>query len=260
MVRPKKNLGQHFLTDPSIAERITQALEARDIQTVIEVGPGKGILTRFLIERKEFSLFPVEIDPEAIAYLQEVFPELEENLISGDFLKLDMKKYRSPVGIIGNFPYNISSQILFKVLDNRDIVDELVGMFQREVADRIISPPGSKRYGILSVFLQAWYTITNCFNVNPGSFFPPPKVKSSVIRMVRNERKSLGCDYDLFFRIVKMAFNQRRKVLANSLSSYMNGSHKDEPILRRRPEELGVEEFVELVNLIEGWNPNLLQG
>lgn len=250
MVRPKKHLGQHFLTDPAIALHITSMLEAEGIRTVIEVGPGKGILTKFLLEREGFDFYQVEVDRESIAYLRDLFPTLGENLISGDFLKTDIQKFGNPIAIIGNFPYNISSQIFFKVLGNRDIVRELVGMVQKEVAERIVSPPGSKVYGILSVLLQAWYDIKICFTVNPGSFFPPPAVKSSVIRMKRNARKELGCDEELFFKIVKASFNQRRKMISNSLSSYIGTLSRDMEILKKRPEQLSVEEFINLTNLI----------
>ena len=250
MVRPKKHLGQHFLTDPAIAFRITSMLEAKGIRTVIEVGPGKGILTKFLLEREGFDFYQVEVDREYVDYLRDLFPALGENLILGDFLKTDIQKFGKHMAIIGNFPYNISSQIFFKVLKHRDSVDELVGMIQKEVAERIASPPGSKRYGILSVLLQAWYDIKICFTVNPGSFFPPPAVNSSVIRLERNERTVLGCDEELFFNIVKSSFNQRRKVISNSLSAYIGTLSRDMDILRRRPEQLSVEEFIDLTNLI----------
>jgi 16S rRNA (adenine1518-N6/adenine1519-N6)-dimethyltransferase len=252
MVRPKKSLGQHFLTDQTIAKRITDLLEAENIKTVIEIGPGKGILTRHLMDRSRFSFFQVEIDRESVDYLVELYPGLGETLILGDFLKIDMTQFGDRLAIIGNFPYNISSQIFFRVLENRNNVDEVVCMIQKEVADRLASGPGTKRYGILSVLLQAWYDIHQVFTVQPGSFFPAPEVKSSVIRLVRNNRKELGCDEQLFFRIVKMAFNQRRKMMRNSLSGIMGTLSREEAILTRRPEQLSVEEFIELTNMISG--------
>ncbi len=251
MVRPKKYLGQHFLTDPGIARRITGSLRLQRTDTVLEVGPGKGVLTRFLAGRRNIDLYLVEIDREAVDYLREAYPALNEHLITGDFLALDMSLFGNDVAVIGNFPYNISSQIFFKILDNRDRIPEVVGMVQKEVADRIASGPGSRRYGILSVLLQAWYDITCLFTVSPGSFFPPPKVRSSVMRLERNQRKNLGCDEDLFKRVVKMSFNQRRKILRNSLAPLLVNLDREDPLWKKRPEELNVEAFIELTSKIE---------
>jgi 16S rRNA (adenine1518-N6/adenine1519-N6)-dimethyltransferase len=250
MVRPKKHLGQHFLTDDGIARRITDSFKGESVKTLVEVGPGKGVLTQFLKERKNFDFYAVEIDDESVAYLNEHFPELNDKIINGDFLRLDLSSYGSGIGVIGNFPYNISSQIFFKVLEYYDDVNEVVGMLQKEVAERIASGPGSKKYGILSVLLQAWFKVELLFNVNPGSFFPPPAVKSTVIRLVRNERKELKCNHDLFKRVVKMAFNQRRKVLSNSLKGILLFLD-DDPVWRLRPEQLGVDAFIDLTLKIE---------
>jgi len=254
MVRPKKHLGQHFLTDPGIAERITGSLTLEHAQALLEIGPGKGVLTQFLKGRDDIDFYLVEIDNEAVEFLRKEYPALGDHLIGADFLRLDLSQFGERVAIIGNFPYNISSQIFFKVLDNRDRVPEVVGMIQKEVAERLISGPGTKRYGILSVFLQAWYNISYLFTVNPGSFFPPPKVKSSVIRLERNGRTSLGCDEALFRRVVKTAFNQRRKMMRNSLASLLVNLDREDPVFTRRPEELGVEEFIRLTQKIESQN------
>ncbi len=251
MVRPKKNLGQHFLTDPGIANRITDSLKLDRADTVLEVGPGKGILTRILKDRVGIKFYTVEIDQEAIEYLHHTFPDLGDRLRAGDFLKSDLSQFGNNVAIIGNFPYNISSQIFFRILENRDRVPEAVGMIQKEVAERLVSGPGTKRFGILSVFLQTWYNISYLFTVNPGSFFPPPKVMSSVIRIERNQRQTLDCDEDLYRKVVKMAFNQRRKMLRNSLSSMVAKVGQEDPVWQKRPEQLEVEEFIALTLKIE---------
>ena len=251
MVRPKKNLGQHFLTDQSIAKRIADALEAKPGATVFEVGPGKGILTKYLLE-KEFQLLPVEIDPESSAFLKEQWPELSEHLIEADFLKLDLISLGgSTFHVIGNFPYNISSQIFFRILEYRDRIPSVVCMIQKEVADRIASPPGSRTYGILSVLLQAYYDIRFLFSVKPGSFYPPPKVTSGVIRLTRNRTETLACDEALFFRVVKTSFNQRRKMIRNSLKSILVHLDSDFELLSKRPEQLEVSDFVKLTNWVE---------
>lgn len=247
-VRPKKALGQHFLTDQSVAQAIVSALRSRG--PVLEVGPGTGVLTQYLLQDGEIALKVVEIDDESVRYLLGHFPQLAPALWESDFLKLDLSRvFPGPFALIGNFPYNISSQIFFKVLDYRERIGEVVCMVQKEVAERIAAPPGSKTYGILSVLLQAWYDIEYLFTVGEGSFVPPPKVKSAVIRLTRSGRASLGCDEELFRRVVKTAFNQRRKTIRNSLkpivaalpavSAYI-------PYLDARPEQLSVEEFVEL--------------
>ncbi len=247
MLRPKKRLGQHFLTDRNIASKITGLIQAADYTDLIEVGPGKGILTGFLMERKELKIFPVEIDSEAVDYILNKWPHLKGIIREADFLNLDLKKeYGEKFGIIGNFPYNISSQIFFKILGCKDNCRELVCMIQKEVADRIISPPGNKKYGILSVLLQTWYKIDYHFKVNPGSFFPPPEVNSAVIRLTRNDRKALPVDQELFNHLVKTTFNQRRKMLRNSIKSIVNAPLPDYPVFHKRPEELSVNEFIEL--------------
>ncbi len=253
-VRAKKGLGQHFLRDHRIASDIVDALAMGDRTKVLEVGPGMGVLTRFLLEKKSFETTVVEIDRESVSYLKSNIPELEDRIIEGDFLQMDLRKQftTEPFSLIGNFPYNISSQILFKVLDNRNLIPEVVGMLQKEVAERICTGPGSKTYGILSVLLQAWYKVEYLFTVNEEVFDPPPKVKSAVIRLSANGRTELGCNEKLFKSVVKQAFNQRRKMLRNSIKSFT--PHYDEldaHTLTRRPEQLSVEEFIRLTNEIE---------
>ena len=252
-VKAKKHLGQHFLTDLDIAKKIVDSLSlTAQYKKVIEVGPGMGVLTQFLIDNKTYETFPVDVDRESIGYLVEKYPVLKGNIIYADFLKVDLNELITdePFAVIGNFPYNISSQILFKVLDYKDQVPELVGMFQKEVAERIAAGPGSKTYGITSVLLQAFYDIEYLFTVEADVFDPPPKVKSAVIRLTRNEKKQLGCDEKHFKTIVKMAFNQRRKMMRKSLKSLLNDTNKDAEILTQRPEQLSVQQFVELTNLI----------
>ncbi len=251
-VRAKKHLGQHFLKDQNIAKKITESFTIDAPKTVLEIGPGMGILTRFLLENKEQKVFAVEIDTESILYLKDNYPQLSRNIIEGNFLKLDLHShFQSPISIIGNFPYNISSQILFKVIENRDLVSQLVGMFQKEVAERLAAPPGSKTYGILSVLLQTFYSIEYLFTVNENVFDPPPKVKSGVIRIVRNKTKMLPCNEKLYFRVIKTGFNQRRKTLSNSLKSILLNLKPENEIFRKRPEQLGVNEFIELTLIIE---------
>lgn len=252
-VRAKKALGQHFLTDLTIAERIAATLDQHRDQPTLEVGPGMGVLTEFLLQRGH-DLTVVELDQESVRYLQLNFPQLEERIIAEDFLKLDLHQVYGdrPFSIIGNYPYNISSQIFFKVLDYKDQVTCCSGMLQREVAQRIAAGPGSKTYGILSVLLQAWYDIEYLFTVDEHVFNPPPKVKSGVIRLTRNSVAELGCDERLFKTVVKTSFGQRRKTLRNSLRSLLP---KDCPILeqdvfRQRPEQLSVGQFIDLTNLI----------
>lgn len=252
MVRPKKRLGQHFLTDKNIAQKITGYIKASDYKNLIEVGPGKGILTEFLLKNRKINLFTVEIDPESVMYLTERWPELKNAIKKADFLDVDLcAEYGEKFGIIGNFPYNISSQIFFKILESRNNCREVVCMVQKEVADRILSLPGNKNYGILSVLLQTWYNIEHFMKVNPGSFFPPPKVISSVIRLERNGRTELPVDEDFFKRMVKAAFNQRRKMLRNSLKTFLAEGSLQVPFLNKRPEQLSVEEFIELGVRIE---------
>jgi 16S rRNA (adenine1518-N6/adenine1519-N6)-dimethyltransferase len=251
MVKPKKHLGQHFLTDHSIAQRIVDALDPVEGDTVVEVGPGTGILTGLLLE-KEIRLLPVEIDQESVIYLKKKWPHIEELLVEGDFLRMDLETLISgPFHIIGNFPYHISSQIFFRILEQRHRVKSVVCMIQKEVADRITSPPGSREYGILSVLLQAYFHLQYRFTVKPGSFFPSPKVTSGVIRLIRNDTTKLACDEKLFFRVVKSVFNQRRKMIRNSIKSIL--VHLDSPfdLLSKRPEQLSVSEFVELTRWVE---------
>jgi 16S rRNA (adenine1518-N6/adenine1519-N6)-dimethyltransferase len=251
MVRPKKNLGQHFLKDRDIASKIAGTLTGSGYNSVLEIGPGTGILTGFLIERQFTDFRVIEIDNESVYYLKKNFPGLKQ-IIRGDFLVMDIDEYfPDKLGIIGNFPYNISSQILFKVLNNRDKVIEICGMLQKEVAERICSSPGSKTYGILSVLLQAFYTTEYLFTVPEYVFSPPPKVKSGVIRLKRNQVKSLGCDESLFVRVVKASFNQRRKTLRNSVKAVFNLKREDYKDFGLRPEQLSVEKFIELTNWID---------
>ena len=254
LVRPKKALGQHFLVDLNIARNIVEALD-NSHQLVIEVGAGMGVLTQYLIKEQLEKLQVVEIDTESVCYLKKKFPMLDGHLISGDFLKTNIDELAasnnaSDVAVIGNFPYNISSQIFFQILKYRDLVSESVGMIQKEVAERIASAPGNKTYGILSVLLQAWYDIDYLFTVNENVFNPPPKVKSAVIRLKRNSVKKLDCDEKLFVNIVKQSFNQRRKTLRNSLRSLIPAEVIGDEIFNKRPEQLSVKEFVELTNLI----------
>lgn len=252
-VTPKKALGQHFLNDETVAEKIVNSVSLTgDLfasflpVNILEIGPGMGILTQFLLKKKDITFKVVEIDTESVAYLQKKYSSL--SIISGDFLKLNLSEFfTGKLVIIGNFPYNISSQILFKVLEEKDRVVELVGMFQKEVAERIASKPGKKKYGILSVLLQAWYDIEYLFTVDEDIFTPPPQVKSGVVRMVRNSEKNLRCNELLFKNIVKDAFNQRRKTLRNSLKSFsFTEEYKKNPIFALRPEQLSVAQFEEI--------------
>ncbi len=253
-VKAKKNLGQHFLTDLSVAQRIADTLIGYRGIPVLEIGPGMGVLTQYLIADGH-DLKVVELDRESVDYLNEHFHELEGNIISADFLKLDLSELYGDKEfcVIGNYPYNISSQILFKVLDYKDQVPCCSGMFQREVAQRVAAPPGSKTYGILSVLLQAWYDIEYLFTVSEDVFNPPPKVKSGVIRLTRNGVTDLGCDERLFKTIVKMSFGQRRKTLRNSLRGVVgdNAAALAMPVFAKRPEQLSVEQFIELTNIID---------
>lgn len=251
-VRAKKALGQHFLTDQKVARAIVDALHGGS--PVLEVGPGMGVLSQYLLEREDIDLKLVEIDSESVNYLLAHFPGMEGRLMEADFLRLPLDRlFPDKFAIIGNFPYNISSQIFFKILDYKDRIPEVVGMVQKEVAERIAEPPGSKTYGILSVLLQAWYNIEYLFTVGSGCFAPPPKVESAVIRLTRNSRTSLGCDEALFKTIVKTAFSQRRKMMRNPLKPLASSRGKTDilslPVFSERPEQLSVEDFVELTNL-----------
>lgn len=250
-VRPKKNLGQHFLVDKNIASKIVDSLHATETKDIIEIGPGTGVLTRFLMQRKDLNLTLIEIDRESVAYLNLEFPEMKNQILEADFLKMDSKKlFETKKSIIGNFPYNISSQIFFKVLEFKNQVPEVVCMIQKEVAERIATKPGSKAYGILSVFLQAFYDIEYLFTVSETVFNPPPKVKSAVIRLTRNKVEKLDCDEKLFVQVVKTAFNQRRKTLSNSLKSFNIENKTEIEMLQLRAERLSVADFVYLTNLI----------
>ena len=285
-VRAKKALGQHFLTDQGVARSIVAALSADSpVRDVLEIGPGMGVLTQYLIGRKDIDARMIEIDSESVSYLLTHFPGMEGRLMEGDYLRLDMSRvFPGPYRVIGNFPYNISSQIFFKILEDKDRVPEVVCMIQKEVADRIAEKPGSKVYGILSVLLQAWYDIEYVLSVGPGAFVPPPKVHSAVIRLRRNARTSLGCDEKLFKQVVKTAFNQRRKTLRNALKPLLGGAAGEaraaarvtagaaagaaavkaagvtagaaapdlsDPIFDLRAERLGVEDFIRLTRMLE---------
>lgn len=249
-VRAKKALGQHFLTDANIASGIAGALSGGG--DVLEVGCGTGMLTKFLLERNDITLYGAEVDKESIEYLHEHYPAFAPRLFDGDFLKMPLADmFPSGVKVIGNFPYNISSQIFFKILDNRDLVPECVGMVQKEVAVRMAEPPGSREYGILSVLLQAWYDIEYLFTVHEHVFNPPPKVKSAVVRLRRNGTESLGCDEALFVRVVKTAFGQRRKMLKNPLKAVFGDFGGEEHrFFTQRAETLSVADFVELTDWV----------
>ena len=248
-VKAKKRLGQHFLTDYNIAQQIVDSRRA-NTPTIIEIGPGMGVLTQFLIKIPDIELHLIELDEESVAYLRIHYPCLDKNIHAMDFLKADLQTITNePFTLIGNFPYNISNQILFKVLEYKDQIPEVVGMFQKEVAMRIASKPGKKDYGILSVLLQAYYDIEYLFTVDEHVFDPPPKVKSGVIRLTRNEVKKINCNEQDFKTLVKTAFNQRRKTLRNSLKSIsFPESLTQDPIFNKRPEQLSVEEFIWLTN------------
>lgn len=252
-VRAKKHLGQHFLNDKNAAQRIADALNpALGFTQVLEVGPGMGVLSDFLLQKEEYETFLIDIDDESIEYLQDRYPQLGPRLIHGDFLNLDFSQYfGDKMAVIGNYPYNISSQILFKILEERDRVVQMAGMFQKEVAERCVAKPGSKEYGILSVFLQAYYDVEYLFTVKAGAFNPPPKVLSGVMRMTRNSVSQLNCDEKLFWKVVKAAFNQRRKTLRNSLSGVVpKDKMSDNPLYELRAERLTVADFVSLTNEI----------
>ena len=252
-VRAKKALGQHFLTDRSVAAAIVDALGRDGVRDVLEIGPGMGVLTGYLLERDDIDLKLVELDSESVAYLLTHFPGMQGRLFEADYLRLDMHHlFSGPYRVIGNFPYNISSQIFFKILEDKDRIPEVVCMIQKEVADRIAEGPGTKTYGILSVLLQAWYDIDYVLSVGPGAFAPPPKVRSAVIRLRRNARTALGCDEKLFKAVVKTAFNQRRKTLRNALRPMMpEGMDTSDPVWDLRAERLGVEDFVALTRRFE---------
>jgi len=253
-VRAKKHLGQHFLIDKNIARKIVDALQPEErYHVVLEVGPGMGVLTDSLLVDERFQTWLIDLDQESIAFLADKYQIADNRLIHGDFLAFDFGILgNDPIAIIGNFPYNISSQILFKVLENRHQVVEVVGMFQKEVAERCTAKPGTKIYGILSVFLQAYYQVEYLFTVKAGAFNPPPKVLSGVIRLVRNHVQTLACNEKLFWAVVKAGFNQRRKTLRNALAGIVNKDQMiADPLLEQRAERLSVADFVQLTNQIE---------
>lgn len=254
LVKAKKHLGQHFLTDKNIAQKIVNSLiHTHRYRKVLEVGPGMGILSDFLLQKTEFETYLIDIDTESFEFLHIQYPTLGDKLINADFLELNFKDiFAEPFAIIGNFPYNISSQILFKIIENRTQVPEVVGMFQKEVAERCVAKAGSKEYGILSVFLQAYYKCDYLFTVKAGVFNPPPKVLSAVIRLTRNETNALNCNEKLFWQVVKAGFNQRRKTLSNALSGIISKERQgEEEVWALRAERLTVNDFVDLTNLIE---------
>lgn len=252
-VKAKKHLGQHFLTDENIAKKIADTLQLEGYEIVLEIGPGMGVLTKYLLE-KNIETYVIEIDTESVDYLNAHYPKLHGKIISKDFLKYNLNEVFNgkPFALIGNYPYNISSQIVFKCLEMRDQIPEFSGMFQKEVAERICEKKGSKTYGILSVLAQAFYDVEYLFTVHENVFNPPPKVKSGVMRMKRKENYQLACNEKLFFTVVKTAFNQRRKTLRNSLKSLIISDNlKEDSIFALRPEQLSVEQFIELTQKIE---------
>lgn len=252
-VRAKKHLGQHFLLDEKVAIDTVEAFGLNNsFKHALEIGPGMGVLTKYLIEREDFSIKIIDIDKESIDYLNVELKLPSEDIIYGDFLHLNLKEIfnNETIGIIGNFPYNISSQILFKAYENNNQVLEVVGMFQKEVAQRVTSPPGSKAYGILSVLLQSLYDVEYLFTVPPEVFDPPPKVQSAVIRLVRNFDKKIDCDEKKFKMVIKVAFNQRRKTLRNSLKSILDAEKRADQLFDKRPEQLSVDEFVSITKML----------
>ena len=258
-VKPKKFLGQHFLKDLTIAKQIADTVDAIPALPVLEVGPGMGVMTQFLMQKPR-PLKVAELDFESVDYLRRTWPQLEDDIIEDDFLKMHLDRTFDghPFILTGNYPYNISSQIFFKMLDNRNLIPCCTGMIQKEVADRICARPGTKAYGILSVLIQAWYTPEYLFTVEPSVFNPPPKVRSAVIRLMRNDTQQLNCDSDLFKKVVKTTFNQRRKTLRNNIRPLLSelaptadhASFLADPLFNLRPEQLSVEQFVDLTNRV----------
>ncbi len=250
-VKPKKHLGQHFLKDLSIAKQTADALEVEGNDFLLEIGSGTGVLTQFLFDKTE-NLFLIEIDDESIDFLRVAYPDFHNNIIHADFLKLDIKSmFNGNISIIGNFPYNISSQILFKVLENRTVVEKLVGMFQKEVAERISADYGNKKYGILSVLIQTFYDVELLFEISADKFLPPPKVDSAVIRLCRREREEPKFDDKFFIKVVKTAFNQRRKMLRNTLKVFFPNGIPEHEFMTLRPEQLSPAQFEELTLFID---------
>ena len=265
LVKPKKNLGQHFLTDLNIARQISDTVDACPDIPVLEIGPGMGVLTQYLVEKPR-EVKAVEIDTESVAFLYDKFPKLRENILGEDFLLMDLTKVFDGKQFVltGNYPYDISSQIFFKMLEYKDLIPCCTGMIQREVAQRMAAAPGSKAYGILSVLIQAWYDVEYLFTVDENVFNPPPKVKSAVIRMTRNDVTDIGCDEKLFKRVVKTVFNQRRKMLRVSLRQIFNtgkptNGFYEQDIMTKRPEQLSIAQFVELTNMVQAQLVNYQQ-
>ena len=253
-IKPKKFLGQHFLTDLSVAQRIANTVDAYPDIPILEVGPGMGVLTQYIIpKQRPFKV--VEIDFDSVPYLHEHFPELGDNIIEGDFLKMDLQEVfdGKPFVLTGNYPYNISSQIFFKMVENRNLIPCCTGMIQKEVAERMAASPGGKTYGVLSVLIQAWYDVEYLFTVHENVFNPPPKVKSAVIRLIRNNKQTLGCDEQLFRRIVKTVFTMRRKMMRNGMKQILgkDSPRLADPMFTKRPEELSVQDYVDLTNRVE---------
>ncbi len=258
-VRPKKSLGQHFLTDLSVASRIADTVDSCPSIPILELGPGMGVLTQYLMQ-KERELKVVEIDRESVEYLHSHYPSLKDNILGTDFLKMDLSTVFDgrPFVLTGNYPYNISSQIFFKMLDYKDFIPCCTGMIQKEVAERLASAPGSKVYGVLSILIQAWYDVEYLFTVDEHVFDPPPKVKSAVIRLTRNDKASLGCDERLFRRIVKTVFTMRRKMLRNGMKQIVGSDAPmlSDPLFNKRPEQLSINDFIELTNRVALSHPS----
>lgn len=260
-VKPKKNLGQHFLTDERISQRIAnQWRHFQGCNNVLEIGPGMGAMTKYLLADVTNDLYVMELDMESVEYLQENYPQLQGRILSADFLKYDLTTLfkGESFAVVGNFPYNISSQILFTCLEHKDRIPEIMGMFQKEVAERVAVGPGTKQYGIISVLLQAFYDIEYCFTVDEHVFNPPPKVKSGVIRLTRNGVDQLPCDEKLFKRIVKACFNQRRKMIRNSIKPFLNNHEFTSTFAMQRPEQLFVDDFISLTLEIEKIQKDIL--
>lgn len=253
-VRPKKFLGQHFLTDLKVARNIADTVDACPDIPVLEVGPGMGVLTQFLLQKNR-EIKVVELDRESVQFLKDNMSQLGDNIIENDFLEMDLKEVfqGKPFVLTGNYPYNISSQIFFKMLEYKDLIPCCTGMIQKEVAERMAAAPGSKTYGVLSILVQAWYDVEYLFTVHENVFNPPPKVKSAVIRLTRNSSQSLGCDERLFRRIVKTVFTMRRKMMRNGMKQILGAGHPmlQDPVFTRRPEQLSISEFIELTNRVE---------
>lgn len=254
LVKPKKHLGQHFLVDQEVSRKIAEQYKSfEQCKTVLEIGPGMGALTKYLLEQEDYDLWVMDVDSESIVYLNEHFPQLKGKILEADFLQVNMEQYfgDKQYAVVGNFPYNISSQLLFRCLDNRKQIPEIMGMFQKEVAERVAAKPGSKTYGIISVLLQAYYDVEYCFTVDEHVFNPPPKVKSGVIRLTRNSTQALDCDEALFKTLVKSCFNQRRKMIRNTIKPFLKDPEATHAFFTQRPEQLSVADFIELTQFIQ---------